>query len=81
MKLIPVLKKEAVALATLYDLACPFNPFYILSHIYYLEPNLAKLLYAKYLLDKRDAWDEVFRTILNGASNDDSFGRGKAIKN
>jgi len=70
MRLIPVLKREAVVLATLYDLACPFSPLHIFPHVYYLEPNLAKLLYAKHLLDRRDAWDEVFEAILRDASNE-----------
>ena len=70
MKLIPVLKKEAIVLATLYDLACPFSPFYITPHVYYLEPNLAKLFYVKYLLDKFNAWDNTFEAILESTSNE-----------
>jgi len=70
MKLIPVLKREAIILATLYDLSCPFSPFQTFPHVYYLESNLAKLLYAKYLLDKFSAWDEVFEAILRGSSNE-----------
>ena len=70
MKLIPVLKREAIVLATLYDLSCPFSPFQAFPHVYYLESNLAKLLYAKYLLDRYNAWDEVFEAILRGSSNE-----------
>jgi len=70
MKLVPILKKEAIILATLYDLTCPFSSFQILPHVYYLEPTMAKLLYAKYLLDKHNAWDEVFEAILRDSSNE-----------
>jgi len=70
MKLIPVLRREAIVLATLYDLSCPFSPFQAFPHVYYLESNLAKLLYAKYLLDKCSTWDEVFEAILRGSSNE-----------
>ena len=64
IKLKIVIKKEAAILAALYDLYCPYNPIITSPHIYYLNPEFAKILYIKYLLEKEDAWDKTFTGIL-----------------
>jgi len=66
MKLKIIIKKEATILATLYDLYCPYNPIIISPHIYYLNPQFAKILYTKYLLEKENAWNKTFKDILEG---------------
>ena len=69
MDLIPIVKKEAMVLASLYDLECPINPASMFSNVYYLDPGMAKLLYAKYVLDKHDCWDDAFKAILKDMDN------------
>lgn len=66
MRLVPVLNREAFVLVSLYDLECPFSPLLVHPHVYYLDPGLAKLLYARYLLDKNGSWDEAFEAVLRG---------------